>query len=59
MALLEARKTAPKNTRKCANAYWNDLAKSKQSVADTGDLQTMYQGIKIATGKPTGKVCTS
>ena len=53
LALKSARKSAQMTARRCANAYWTELADRIQTAADTGNTRAMYEGIKIATGKPT------
>ena len=47
--LRNARKTARKTARFCANAYWTELCRSIQSAADQGDAKGTYEGIKKAT----------
>ena len=53
--LRNARNTARKTARFCANTYWVELCKSIQSAADQGDIKQMYEGIKKATGPTTSK----
>ena len=53
--LRTARNDAQKTARRCANDYWLQLSQKIQQASDIGDVRTMYQYIKQATGKPTKK----
>ena len=48
--LREARSKAQQMARRCANNYWLELSSNIQAASDTGDIQGMYEGIKLATG---------
>lgn len=45
-----ARQRVSKEARKCANAYWTEIANQIQESCDRGDSKRMYEGIKLALG---------
>ena len=54
-SLQSARRETRREVRKCANAYWQELADKIQAAFERGDLRAMYDGIKSATGRFTQK----
>ena len=54
-ALRAARNKAPQTARHCANNYWLQLCQSIHTSSDTGNIRSMYDGIKKATGPTTKK----
>ena len=53
--LKTTRSQARMLARRCANNYWLDLSQEIQSAAETGNIRSMYEGIKKATGPASKK----
>ena len=53
-AMKDAKKTAQRTARSCANDYWLCICHNIQHAADTGNARGMFEGIKMALG-PTVK----
>lgn len=54
--LREAKRKLQRESRKCANEYWNKLCHDIQEASEKGDIKTMYQKIKVALGPQVSKV---
>ena len=48
--LRNARSKAQTKARQCANSYWLKLSDEIQQSSDSGNIGSMYEGIKRATG---------
>ena len=48
--LKEVKRMTQKVARQCANIYWQDLASSIETASLTGNIRSMYDGIKLALG---------
>ena len=49
-ALRSARSNVQREVRLCINEYWSGLSSNIQQAADTGNIKSMFEGIKKATG---------
>ena len=49
-ALRSARSNVQCEVRLCINEYWSGLSSNIQQAADTGNIKSMFEGIKKATG---------
>ena len=49
-ALRSARSNLQHEVRLCLNEYWSGLSSNIQQAADTGNIKSMFEGIKKATG---------
>ena len=54
-ALRSARTNVQREVRLCINEYWSDLSSNIQQAADTGNINSMFEGIKKATGPKISK----
>ena len=54
-ALRSARSNVQREVRLCINEYWSDLSSNIQQAADTGNINSMFEGIKKATGPKISK----
>jgi len=49
-ALRSTRSNVQREVRLCINEYWSGLSSNIQQAADTGNIKSMFEGIKKATG---------
>ena len=54
-ALRSARSNLQREVRLCINEYRSDLSSNIQQAADTGNINSMFEGIKEATGPKISK----
>ena len=54
-ALRQARSRAEEECKNCANNYWMSLCAEIQSVADAGNIRSLFEGIKKAIGATQSK----
>ena len=54
--LKQAKQDLQRESRRCANEYWNKLCKDIQEANDRGDMRTVHQKIKVALGPQPCKV---
>ena len=54
--LRATRRRVQRESKACANKYWNDVCQSIQRAADMGDTKKMYEGITKATGPVKKKI---
>lgn len=44
------------HSERCVNAYWLQLCSKMQDAADTGNMEGMYEGIKLELGLTQNKI---
>ena len=54
-ALCQARSRAEEECKNCANNHWMSLCAEIQSVADAGNIRSLFEGIKKAIGATQSK----
>ncbi|XP_014787592.1 uncharacterized protein LOC106881645 [Octopus bimaculoides] len=54
--LRAAKSNLQKQTRKCANQYWDKLCSGIQQASDIGNIRKMYEKIRVAIGPAVSKV---
>ena len=54
--LREAKSNLQRESRRCANKYWQELCSDIQRASDMGDIRTMYEKIRTALGPQVSKL---
>ena len=54
--LRAAKSNLQRESRRCANSYWENLCKEIQEAFDVGNTRKMYEKIRVALGPQTSKL---